>query len=146
MKTKSDIVKNWLPRYTGRPLTGFGRYILLANFSNYIELFAERFGAEIVGRDKPMQSVTANDITIMNFGMGSSLVCQIMDRRFGLLACRRNEPVEFPLLEVLIETPAFHLLHDLVELRPRHRLVHESLAATEFSKIPGPILELGWYR
>lgn len=79
MKTKSDIVKNWLPRYTGRPLTAFGKYVLLANFSNYVELFAERFGAEIVGSDRPMQSVTAQDITILNFGMGSAMAATVMD-------------------------------------------------------------------
>ncbi len=79
MKTKSDIVRNWLPRYTGRPLNGFGHYILLTNFSDYLELFAERFDAEIVGRDKPMQSVTADDITIINFGMGSAMAATVMD-------------------------------------------------------------------
>ncbi len=79
MKTKLDIVRNWLPRYTGRPLNGFGHYILLTNFSHYLELFAERFDAEIVGRDKPMQSVTADDITIINFGMGSAMAATVMD-------------------------------------------------------------------
>ena len=53
MKTKEEIVKNWLPRYTGRELKGFGEYILLTNFSNYVEMFAEKFGAEVVGKDKP---------------------------------------------------------------------------------------------
>ncbi len=79
MKTKLDIVRNWLPRYTGRPLNGFGHYILLTNFSHYLELFAERFDTEIVGRDKPMQSVTADDITIINFGMGSAMAATVMD-------------------------------------------------------------------
>ena len=71
MKTKAEIVKDWLPRYTGRPLGKFGKYILLSNFHHYVEMFAERFGVEVVGRDKPMQSATAEDITIMNFGMGT---------------------------------------------------------------------------
>jgi hypothetical protein len=26
VRTKADIVKDWLPRYTGRPLEGFGKY------------------------------------------------------------------------------------------------------------------------
>ena len=43
MKTKDEIVRDWLPRYTGRKLEVFGLYILLVNFSNYVELFAERF-------------------------------------------------------------------------------------------------------
>ena len=49
MKTKAEIVKDWLPRYTGRPLEEFGKYILLSNFINYVEMFAERFGVEVAG-------------------------------------------------------------------------------------------------
>lgn len=79
MKTKSDIVKDWLPRYTGRPLEAFGKYILLTNFGHYVDLFAERFGVEIIGRDKPMQSATAEKLTIMNFGMGSAMAATVMD-------------------------------------------------------------------
>lgn len=79
MKTKEEIVKDWLPRYTGRPLEAFGEYILLTNFANYINMFAERFGVEIMGQDKPMQSATAADITIINFGMGSAMAATIMD-------------------------------------------------------------------
>ena len=36
MKTKKDIVDNWLPRYTGEALENFGEYILLCNFHNYV--------------------------------------------------------------------------------------------------------------
>ncbi|MFN6358132.1 MAG: AMP nucleosidase, partial [Bacteroidota bacterium] len=68
MKTKEEIVKDWLPRYTGRPLKEFGEYILLTNFIHYVELFAQKFGVEIIGRDKPMQTATAGNITIINFG------------------------------------------------------------------------------
>ena len=32
MKTKEDIVGNWLPRYTDTPLDGFGNHVLLTNF------------------------------------------------------------------------------------------------------------------
>src|SRR5258708_33310202 len=79
MKTKADIVKNWLPRYTGQPLGSFGRYILLTNFAHYVDLFAERFQTEVVGRDMPMSSATAEDITILNFGMGSAMAATVMD-------------------------------------------------------------------
>jgi len=79
MKTKAEIVKDWLPRYTGRRLDSFGQYILLTNFANYVELFAERFAVEAFGRDKPMQSATAENITIMNFGMGSAMAATVMD-------------------------------------------------------------------
>jgi len=80
LKTKEAIVTNWLPRYTGRPLADFGGYIILTNFSKYIQLFSEwNDDAPILGLDKPMQSVTANGITIINFGMGSSVAATIMD-------------------------------------------------------------------
>jgi AMP nucleosidase len=79
VKTKAEIVKDWLPRYTGRPLGKFGRYILLSNFANYLTHFAERFGVEVIGQDKPIPSATAEDITIMNFGMGSAMAATVMD-------------------------------------------------------------------
>jgi len=79
MNTKDKIVKDWLPRYTGLKLEEFGEYILLTNFLNYVEMFAADFNIEISGKDKPMQSATANNITIINFGMGSAMAATIMD-------------------------------------------------------------------
>ena len=72
MKTKQDIVENWLPRYTGTQLDEFGQYILLTNFQKYVEMFSEMNGVEIKGIGKPMPSATAKGITIINFGMGSA--------------------------------------------------------------------------
>ncbi|MCU0422310.1 MAG: AMP nucleosidase [Bacteroidia bacterium] len=79
MKTKEEIVKDWLPRYTGRSLDAFGEYILLTNFGNYVNMFAQKFGVEVMGTDKPMQSATAENITIINFGMGSAMAATVMD-------------------------------------------------------------------
>ncbi|OCX53548.1 AMP nucleosidase [Mucilaginibacter sp. PPCGB 2223] len=80
LKTKDAIVANWLPRYTGRPLDDFSDYIILTNFSKYLQMFSEwNDNAPIIGLDKPMQSVTANGITIINFGMGSALAATVMD-------------------------------------------------------------------
>jgi AMP nucleosidase len=79
MKTKQEIVTNWLPRYTGQQPHEFGSYILLCNFSRYVSMFAELHNVEIFGKDKPMQSATAGDITILNFGMGSPAAATIMD-------------------------------------------------------------------
>jgi AMP nucleosidase len=80
LKTKAAIVHNWLPRYTGRELNDFGDYIILTNFSKYIQLFSIwNENAPILGLDKPMQSVSAGGITIINFGMGSSVAATIMD-------------------------------------------------------------------
>ncbi|MFM8592294.1 MAG: AMP nucleosidase [Sphingomonadales bacterium] len=79
MKSKEEIVQNWLPRYTGAKLEQFGKYILLTNFSNYVKLFADWNQVEIMGADRPMQCATAGDITIINFGMGSPTAATIMD-------------------------------------------------------------------
>ena len=79
MRTKQEIVENWLPRYTHRRLEDFGEYILLTNFNNYVELFAEECNSEVAGEDANMRSSSANGITIINFGMGSPNAAIIMD-------------------------------------------------------------------
>ena len=79
MKTKEEIVANWLPRYTGTPIEKFGEYILLTNFANYVEMFAEKFGVPVIGKSRPMQTATAENITIINFGMGSPMAATVMD-------------------------------------------------------------------
>jgi AMP nucleosidase len=81
MKTKEDIVKNWLPRYTGTANEDFAEYILLTNFRNYVQMFADRFGVEIKGKDKPFQTATCkkSNLTIVNFGIGSANAATMMD-------------------------------------------------------------------
>ena len=79
LRTKEDIVKNWLPRYTGTPLEEFGKYILLTNFQNYVELFAEWHNVPVVGENKMMPNASADGITIINFGVGSPNAASIMD-------------------------------------------------------------------
>jgi AMP nucleosidase len=79
MKTKEEIVNNWLPRYTKRPLEQFTKHILLTNFMKYVELFAEHFDVPIAGLDGNMPNATANGITIINFGMGSANAATVMD-------------------------------------------------------------------
>lgn len=79
MNSKEEIVANWLPRYTGMALEDFGKYILLTNFTNYVEKFAEFMETEVVGLDRPMPVATANGISIIKFGMGSPNAAIIMD-------------------------------------------------------------------
>jgi AMP nucleosidase len=79
MKTKNEIVSNWLPRYTGTPLEDFGQHILLTNFGHYVERFALDHGVEVRGRDRPMPNATADGITLINFGMGSPNAATVMD-------------------------------------------------------------------
>jgi len=80
MLDKLEIAKDWLPRYTGMPLEQFGENVLLTNFSNYVESFADRFDVDIYGDKKPMQAATNSEgLTIINFGIGSPNAATIMD-------------------------------------------------------------------
>jgi AMP nucleosidase len=79
-KTRSGIVQDWLPRYTGMPLNAFGPFVLLTNFLYYLDRFARRFDVEIYGSDGPMQAATNNNgFTMINFGIGSPNAATIMD-------------------------------------------------------------------
>ncbi len=77
--SKSAIVKDWLPRYTGMSLDQFGEYILLVNFGGYVKDFAELHGVEVFGLERPMQAATSNGITIINFGIGSPNAGLVID-------------------------------------------------------------------
>ncbi|HTG55693.1 MAG TPA: AMP nucleosidase, partial [Niabella sp.] len=76
---------------TGESLKNFGKYVLLTNFSNYVKMFAEWNDVPIVGEGKPMQCATAENITIINFGMGSPTAATVMD----LLSAIEPEAVLF---------------------------------------------------
>jgi len=92
MKTKLEIAKNWLPRYTGTKISEFGDYMLLTNFQNYVEKFAKKFNCEIKGLNKPMQTATnSSGLSIINFGIGSANAATIMD----LLVARKPKGVLF---------------------------------------------------
>ena len=79
MKTKEEIVSNWLERYTGVAKHKLGKYILLTNFGKYLEIFASIQGVKIKGKDKAMPNATSKGITMINFGMGSANAATIMD-------------------------------------------------------------------
>ncbi|MBZ0177874.1 MAG: AMP nucleosidase [Melioribacteraceae bacterium] len=80
MKTKLDIAKNWLPRYTGAEIDQLGDYILLTNFADYVDKFADKFECDITGEGRPMQTATnSKGLSIINFGIGSANAATIMD-------------------------------------------------------------------
>lgn len=91
MKTKKEIVENWLPRYTGVPLEMLGNYIILVNFGKYVKQFAKMYGVPVLGKDSAMPNATYGDITIINFGMGSPNAATIMD----LLTAKKPKAVLF---------------------------------------------------
>jgi len=81
MRTKQEIVDNWLPRYTDTQLEDFEDYILLTNFQQYLEEFANKYSVPIKGIGRPMQTASSKEagITIINFGIGSANAALIMD-------------------------------------------------------------------
>lgn len=79
MKTKEEIVENWLPRYTGLTKKTIGKYILLTNFEQYLDYFCDKTGATVVDEEKSMRCATADGITMINFGMGSANAATLMD-------------------------------------------------------------------
>ncbi len=79
MRTKEEIVSNWLPRYTGLSLDEFGKYILLTNFKDYLNHFTRLTGCTLKDATRSMPAATAGDITMINFGMGSANAATIMD-------------------------------------------------------------------
>ncbi|NHB69566.1 AMP nucleosidase [Perlabentimonas gracilis] len=79
MRTKEEIVRNWLPRYTGQKLEDFGSYILLTNFRGYLDFFAEFHNTSIVDPQANMPCATADGITMIDFGMGSPNAATVMD-------------------------------------------------------------------
>jgi len=92
MRTKLEIAKNWLTRYTGTKISEFGDYMLLTNFDNYVTKFAEKYGCNIRGEGRPMQTATNSaGLTIVNFGIGSANAATIMD----LLIARKPKGVLF---------------------------------------------------
>ena len=92
MQDKLAIAKNWLPRYTGMAVEGFGDYILLTNFRYYVDQFAHRFNCDIHGETRPMQAATNSEgLSIVNFGIGSPNAATLMD----LLIARKPKGVLF---------------------------------------------------
>ncbi len=92
MKTRLEIATNWLPRYTGMPIDRFGDHILITNFRDYLDRFAEKFGCDIYGEGRPMQAATNGaGLTIVNYGIGSANAATIMD----LLSARAPRGVLF---------------------------------------------------
>ena len=79
MKTKKEIVKDWITRYTGVKIESLGSFILLTNFQKYVEEFAAYNKTKVDGAEKNMPSSTYKNITIINFGMGSPNAATVMD-------------------------------------------------------------------
>ena len=135
MKSKEEIAANWLPRYTGTSINSFGKYILLTNFLNYVETFADKFDVEVKGRKSPMQTATLNDITIINFGMGSSLTATIMD-----LLAKIYEMKKLNFFAIILASIIIYSCKPVVKRNPLKELIskHKVVFNSPPSKIPVP--------
>jgi AMP nucleosidase len=93
LKTKEEIVANWLPRYTGTQVADFADHILLTNFPSYVHAFAQKMGVPVVGLDRSMPNATCkkSNVSIINYGMGSANAATVMD----LLTARMPNSVLF---------------------------------------------------
>ena len=91
LNNKTDIVKNWLPRYTGQAIEYINDYILLTNFNSHLHTFCELTGAKIEGTNKAMPNANYKNISMINFGMGSPNAATIMD----LLSAKKPKAVLF---------------------------------------------------
>ena len=92
MVSKKEIAANWLKRYTGSGTEELGNWILLTNFQDYVNRFAEKFNTKVRGVGGPMTSATNSDgLSIINFGKGSANAATIMD----LLMSKNPEGVLF---------------------------------------------------
>lgn len=91
MRTKKEIVENWLPRYTGIPVSEFPKYVLLTNFQGYLENFAGMQGTKVFDNTVAMPAAVAGEIGMINFGMGSPNAATVMD----LLGAARPRAVLF---------------------------------------------------
>ncbi|MEZ5071849.1 MAG: AMP nucleosidase [Bacteroidales bacterium] len=79
MKTKQEITEDWLPRYTGLPLENIRKYVLLTNFQGYLDKFTALCGCDAPARGVAMPAVSSDEITMINFGMGSANAATVMD-------------------------------------------------------------------
>lgn len=72
-------------------MDAFKPHILLTNFDNYLDIFCEQTGGTILVQDKAMKVAVAEDMIMINFGMGSANAATMMD----LLSAVKPEAVLF---------------------------------------------------
>jgi len=77
---KDKIGRDSLERYTNSRIGDFQPFILLTNFSQYMELFSERSGGEILqGSMMAACHWPEEKISIVNFGVGSPVAALVID-------------------------------------------------------------------
>jgi len=79
MRTKEEIVSNWLPRYTGAALEQFKPHVLLTNFDDYLDIFCGLAGAKVHDATRPFRVAMGEDMMMVNFTMGSPNAATVMD-------------------------------------------------------------------
>ncbi len=77
---RERLGRDSLERYTSSRVADFQPFILLTNFSQYLNLFSERSGTEIL-QGSLMEAChwPAEQISIVNFGVGSPVAALVID-------------------------------------------------------------------
>ncbi|PJB77844.1 MAG: hypothetical protein CO095_01165 [Armatimonadetes bacterium CG_4_9_14_3_um_filter_58_7] len=79
LQRPDSIAQNALERYTSSPVQDFGNYILLANFRHYVHSFSEKFRGETASGTWAAAHSSAEDMTIIDYGIGSPMAGLVMD-------------------------------------------------------------------
>ncbi|MEW6364610.1 MAG: AMP nucleosidase [Acidobacteriota bacterium] len=79
MQRPDKISRDALERYTGCCVDDFGKYILLTNFSRYVEEFAGMAQTEVKDFNWKAAHWTEKNISIIEFGIGSPVAGMAMD-------------------------------------------------------------------
>ncbi|MDF2576751.1 MAG: amn [Chlamydiales bacterium] len=79
-KEELKIAHDSLERYSGSPVTDYCHYILLTNFPKYVEYFASLYDVSVhEGSAFKVAHCPAEDITILDFKMGSPVAALVVD-------------------------------------------------------------------
>lgn len=79
MQRPDKIAHDALERYTGSAAGDFGKYVLLTNFSRYVEEFAALARSEVKGFTWKAAHWKEKNLSILDFGIGSPVAGMAMD-------------------------------------------------------------------
>lgn len=80
LEHEAKIARDTLERYSGSPIEDFRSYLLLTNFSKYVDYFAEQRGIEThEGAMFKVAHSVEEDITILDFKIGSPAAALVID-------------------------------------------------------------------
>src|SRR5262245_28851511 len=77
---EAQIARETLERYSGSPISRFRSYLLMTNFSRYVDYYAQRGDLEIYeGAMFKVAHSEEEDISILDFKIGSPAAALVVD-------------------------------------------------------------------